>query len=166
MDWKELVPLQHKLNTIVYEKFKLHQVPLHQKRKAWIIVELSELANELRFFKYASRRQEPEDPDKVLEEYIDVVHLTLSTLLYSYGNNVKDAQAKLDKIKPYGYDFETEDLFGVLWYEISSNLYTRIDIIVSYVMGLGKHLGYSNDKILTAYKRKHAINLHRQKMEY
>ena len=69
----------YKVTKQIDEQFALHygnDEEIVRKNKLELLVELSELANETRCFKYWSMRQTGES-EKVLEEYIDCLFMTL-----------------------------------------------------------------------------------------
>lgn len=194
----DLALKQEELDSTINKNKNIANEDLYTRKKIALLVELGELANELRFFKFWSWTQTPKQakcetckgsgvellpfgelsfecytckgdglgPDKVLEEYIDCVHFTLSICLnhHKYTDKQK-LKSMLDRVEPLHYS-TLEDQFSFMFGEISNTMYSNMRYIVSLVMGLGKMLGYSTDEIVEAYHIKHAINISRQEENY
>lgn len=100
--------------------------------------------------------QEPKDPAKEFEEYIDVVHFALMYEI-EFGSGCyqyEDINWNYRKIK-----FSSE--LG-LAYVYSCVLGTIKDkYVLAYVIALGWHLGYSLEEIYKEYIRKNEINKER-----
>lgn len=203
MPYYELATMQEYLDYEITKNHKLEKVDTYTKRKIALLVELGELANELRFFKFWSTDQEPryyakcsackgtgryqnrynrqdnspcvvcwgtgkdESKNPVLEEYIDCIHFTLSLLISheKYRNNKPALKKLMNSTSKLHYpDLDTQ--FEALYSEISSNLHTNIEYVLSLILGLGKMLGFTDEKIYEAYVNKNKINLKRQEKGY
>ena len=190
----ELSMMQDKLDRTITNNHNLHTEDLYTLKKISLLVELGELANELRFFKFWSWNQERKEypceycggtgenapfggpcydcegsgygPDKVLEEYTDIVHFTLSICLNHHKYTDKyQLKYMLDNIEPLHYT-TLEEQFNHMFGEISNNMYSNIEYIVRLVIGLGKLLGYNLEDISKGYHNKFEINMQRQKEQY
>lgn len=145
-------------------------------------VEIGELANEWRGFKYWSNDREPRTKvehlvplcngydgneivykNPLLEEYVDCLHFFLS-LARQIGVEVVDMQYT-DVI--YG---DVTHLFTLLIHEITSSFYTgSITPFLhawSAFMDIGERLGFANDQVYQAYIAKNKINHERQSNGY
>lgn len=192
----DLTIMQDKLDRTINNNHNLHKEDLYVRKKIALLVELGELANELRFFKFWSWNQEPkkheciycdgtgieplpfsittcfkckgtgEGKNKVLEEYADVVHFTLSICLNHHKYSDKyQLKYMLDNIEPLHY-MSLDEQFNHMYGEISNNMYSNLEYVVRLVIGLGKMLGFDLEDIKSAYHDKYEINIQRQKEKY
>lgn len=124
-------------------------------------VELAELANETRCFKYWSKKP-PADRDVILEEYVDGLHFVISLgieLGYDYeptdlqaatGSLTERFTALLALTAVFGQRREADayrELFDAIW-------------------GLGSGLGFTAAEIEAAYLAKNEVNHRRQEQGY
>src|SRR5699024_6622427 len=77
MNWASLYDMQQKLDTYIIETHQLENESLFDERMLALLVELGELANETRCFKFWSHKKANER-DVILEEYVDNIHFILS----------------------------------------------------------------------------------------
>lgn len=137
---------------------KDHNVPedVTDLKVAAFKVELAELANETRFFKFWSKK--PMSPREViLEEFVDGIHFLLSIAIErKWDKFVKQvAASSFDKEKFYIELFN--DLFEAGFN--SSGEWTRM---FRYYLAIGSKLGFSEDDIWSAYVIKNEKNHVRQ----
>lgn len=189
----ELALIQEKLDQTIIENHYLQGEDLYNSKKLALLVELGELANEIRFFKFWSIDKKPrteticsfckggkyvtddlmchmclgtgidESKNPMLEEYVDGIHFILSLGLDRYTKTeLKDI---LQQSEPLHYT-NLEDQFISLFYEISSNMYSRWELIIRYYLGLGKLLDFTINDIVQAYYAKNKINFKRQDQQY
>jgi len=152
-------------------------------------VELGELANEWRGFKFWSNDQAPRigipsvhydenlghdvveyvGPNPLLEEFADGLHFLLSI-----GNDINMNEVYEDE-EPKPVCSETIiDQFMSINYDISSLYYYRhddingdiYDLIFPGFLGLGQMLGFTWEQIEAAYMQKNAENHRRQDSNY
>ena len=74
---KELFELQRKLDQRIIVNHNLQEDFLLKKKILALQVEIGELANETRCFKYWSKKG-PSEKSIILEEYVDCIHFILS----------------------------------------------------------------------------------------
>lgn len=140
-----------------------------------LLVELGELANEVRFFKFWSTDRRPRtkavrvpammEEDKeyynpVLEEYADGWHFILSLGLELGVKEVEISSSKSDNL---------EDQFISLFNVISIlavGFHHKYNDVISAYMGLGEMLGFTVEEIEEAYLAKNEINHQRQEAKY
>ncbi|QUH21442.1 dUTP diphosphatase [Alkaliphilus sp. B6464] len=177
MKLKELFKKQSKLDIcIIEEKGLTVHILIHKKILA-LQVELGELANEWRGFKFWSEDQIPRDnnhPNQLagnplLEEYVDCLHFILSIGL-DYGMNWRvqdeyktniystDITKQFNKVFRYATELESE-----LDYTIKCIIYIQL---VETFLGLGQLLGFTEKNIVQAYMDKNKINHDRQENGY
>ena len=115
-----------------------------KKNKLELLVEIGELANETRFFKYWSNK--PIDINLVKEEYADCIIMTL------YFFNILNIS--LDENFPIIDKYDKVDIFGRL-YKLASDFYYNSDKniikeIFTTLINLGYLIGFNNDDIINA----------------
>lgn len=77
MEWKKLYDMQQKLDEYIINNHNLEKEDIFPKKILALVVELGEMANETRCFKFWSTK-EPSPKQVILEEYVDVLHFMLS----------------------------------------------------------------------------------------
>ena len=115
-----------------------------KKNKLELLVEIGELANETRFFKYWSNK--PIDMELVKGEYADCIIITL--YFFNVMNISLDEEfAEIDK-------YDKVDIFARL-YKLSSDFYYNDDRelikeIFATIINLGYMIGFNDDEIIEA----------------
>lgn len=157
MNFSKLFKLQENLDNRILQQRGLDNKSLTSKKILALQVEIAELANETRCFKFWSDKG-PSNRNVILEEYVDCLHFILTLGLEKQFNDIEIETKELQ------YDITAQFL----------NLYVDInDFIVSssrdhYItlfedfLSLGKSLGFSIDEIEEAYIEKNSINHKRQ----
>lgn len=157
MNFSKLFKLQENLDNHILQQRGLDNKSLTSKKILALQVEIAELANETRCFKFWSDKG-PSNKNIILEEYVDCLHFILTLGLEKQFNDIEIETKELQ------YDITAQFL----------NLYVDInDFIVSssrdhYLtlfedfLSLGKSLGFSIDEIEEAYIEKNSINHKRQ----
>ena len=161
MNLTKLFELQRRLDERIIEEKGLHNLNLLDIRKLALLVELGELANEWRGFKFWSRDLQPRR-EKMLEEYVDCLHFFLSIGL-ELGVDPKMAEWRhMVRKKPV-----VTCQFQKIFYWVSS-----MDGVLDWLqafwlfIGLGEMLGFSWDEIEEAYRKKNQVNFERQDQGY
>ena len=157
----ELYNIQEKLNKRIIKEHDLCEKDLRNDRFMALLVELGELANETRCFKYWSLKP-ASDKKVILEEFSDVLHFLLTIGI------------SLDKPQLSFYDKESEkslsELFLSMYNDVNviKNLNTKFVYIRLYntLMLIGKRLGFSEEEIYNSYLEKNKINHKRQDNGY
>jgi dimeric dUTPase (all-alpha-NTP-PPase superfamily) len=164
MKIKELFSMQSELNMRIVKEHNLDNSSLFEQRRLAFLVELGELANETRCFKYWSKRPASEK-EVILEEYVDGLHFVLSIGLDLGFNEVKmtdevDLSEKMDKI-------DINSLFLTLYQNGSRSLSNdEFQTFFDEFLGLGVKLGFTFEEIEGAYFEKNAVNHERQDTGY
>jgi dimeric dUTPase (all-alpha-NTP-PPase superfamily) len=178
---KELFKAQKEFDERVIQEHHLQGKDTFNKKIVAFLVEIGELANEIRFFKFWSVK--PTSPREViLEEYSDCVHFILSIgndLSVACGNIIQEHDYKNDlsykgltedfiriindicNIKRLRDSFVNKDKINSI--EVCNCIY--IETFERLLM-LGYKLGFSWKDIETGYYKKHSINFHRQDTNY
>ena len=161
MNLQKLFQMQNTLDHRIESEHQLEGVSLFKKKVLALQVEVSELANETRCFKFWSTKK-PSSNDVILEEYVDCLHFILSLGLEKNFQNIK--------IDIENVTCELSDQFLSLYIDISNfTISFSIDdylILFNRFLSLGKSLGFNEDAIENAYLYKNKINHERQDNGY
>lgn len=164
MNIERLFAMQNDLNTRIVKEHNLGERSLSNERMLAFLVELGELANETRCFKYWSTRP-PSEKEIILEEYVDGLHFVLSIGLEKNYTDINMPEAvklqdKMDKI-------ELTKVFLTLYQWGSKPLSKKeFEMFFEDFLGLGIKLGFSFDDIEAAYFKKNLVNHERQDSGY
>ena len=173
MNWTLLFQNQAKLDNHIEEKHPREEGEDRlQKKVVAFQVELGEMANEWRGFKFWSENQSPKPMSKVLnksyhpmlEEFIDVVHFTASIGLELGIDSYKlepYEKGSSDEIKLVQDLFFTSSFIG--YRHDQFNMY---NVLINCVDHLGTELGFTDEEIMDAYENKNATNFKRQESGY
>ncbi|MBD1380068.1 dUTP diphosphatase [Metabacillus arenae] len=162
MNLTRLFDMQETLDRKIEEQHHLGNEELIEKKTLALLVELGELANETRCFKFWSLKP-ASDPSVILEEYVDGIHFILSLgIELKLQNHVKVERLIIDTAL-------TEQFLAV---------YTAIDqfkqdysklrylILFNEYINLGEQLGFTTEQIEEAYMKKNQVNHERQEQGY
>ena len=164
----ELQQLQHKQAQLDDLIFKLHETNRPKtfiNRQLSFLVELAELVNEQRDFKYWSNK--PASPQKVLlEEYADGLHFLLSLSI--------DMQCRfLDPLpghSPLDPSLSTTHFLMRLFNEFAAFSQkpdlAKYQKVLSLFLELGQRFALESKAIMEAYAAKYIINQQRQQNQY
>lgn len=147
---------------IMRERGLTHDETIEQRKLAFV-VELAELAQEWRGFKYWSDNQQPSD--KMLEEYVDVLHFALSLHNY-YEHTTESVVYQLGLRNEYTNEKETPLAVAFLEVVIVATDDVCEGELLANALILGDWLGLRVDDILKEYDRKYQINIERQNNGY
>ena len=161
MNLQMLFQMQTTLDKRILTEHNLEDVQLLQKKILSLQVELGELANETRCFKFWSTKK-PSSKDIILEEYVDCLHFILSIGL----------EKKFDDVI-LNTKYNTSQLFqqfldlyvNISDFTVSSSFDNYIAVFENFLC-LGENLGFSNEDIQNAYLYKNNINHERQDNGY
>ena len=161
MNLQKLFDMQRELDLHIEENHPRINGESRLKEKVTaLLVELGELANEIRFFKFWSNRPASEK-QIVLEEFVDGVHFILSL-----GLEMGVETLEIHSIQSSSLNDQFIGLFNavsLLGIQFSEKAYGHV---FSAYIGLGEMLGFNWGEIETAYLAKNTINHARQKDFY
>lgn len=164
MNLEKLFELQNKLNQRIRAEHKLKDENLIQEQILALEVELGELANETRCFKYWSHKP-PAPQSVILEEYVDGLHFILSLGLEMNFNNsglnlVTTLENENNLIQQFQlvYDQITE-------FNHSKSFESYENLFVDFLQ-LGRKLGFEEVEVEQAYLDKNKVNHKRQDEGY
>lgn len=161
MNWDKLYAMQDKLDTYIGENHQLEGRDLFNERYLALLVELGELANETRCFKFWSTKERSAE-DVVLAEYVDGIHFLLSIGLakgFRYERAVIEA-SKVSETEQFNLIFSKAAFFKE---DPTSEKY---NILFTIYLQLGQLLGFTEESIQQAYFKKNEINFERQDSGY
>jgi dimeric dUTPase (all-alpha-NTP-PPase superfamily) len=163
MDLRELFEMQKGLDEHIAEKHELKADSLISRKVLALLVELGELANETRCFKFWSVKGASQK-EVILEEFVDGVHFILSLGLdCGFERDVQVEELALveeNVTNQFLSMYETVHRFSA---ERSIDAYRSM--LESYFV-LGKMLGFTSEEIKEAYISKNEVNYKRQKEGY
>ncbi len=162
-DFKEISEKQKTLDSYILKKLdkKIHENSYWSFRIIALFVEINELINEIKFFKFWKKNKNI-DQKKVKEEFVDCLHF-----LFSLGNTI-------------GFNnwiFITDDIkkpLEIIYFDFNKNLIKlneeknkeNIKKIFNNLMDLAFNLNLSNEEIHEIYNYKNKINFDRQDSNY
>jgi len=161
MNLQRLFQMQTALDKRIEAEHQLEGVPLLQKKILSLQVELGELANETRCFKFWSTKK-PSNNDVILEEYVDCLHFILSIGIEKDFQhitlNVKDITSELSE--------QFLNLYiNITDFIICSSVDNYLNIFQNF-LSLGENLGFCKEDIENAYLYKNNVNHERQDNGY
>lgn len=162
LNMTKLFETQRKLDKRIVETHQLQGQSYVSEKVLALLVELGELANETRCFKFWSFKG-PSDRPVILEEYVDGLHFILSIGLDSNYETVElDPQAGAETTLSNCFlnVFSTINKFNQ-----DTSVQNYKDVFETFLV-LGYQLGFSNEDIVQAYARKNVINHERQEQGY
>lgn len=162
MNIEKLMTMQAGLDQHIETKHGLEAENLVERKILALLVELGELANETRCFKFWSVKG-PSEREIILAEYVDGIHFILS-LANDHGYKLSI---------PEEIPVEQRDItqqFIVLYQGIGKFrdelMFETFQNMFYEYLQLGKMLGFSGEDIEQAYVTKNEVNYERQKQGY
>ena len=150
MDIKKMLEAQKELDKANMKKGGLTEYPLEMVQTAYR-VELGELLQEWKQFKFWKINKGEIDRDKMLEEWADCMHFALSL-----DNNIYKCESYTDDFRRAVEDEKILDIYKVIDDCFIVSMFT-----LSCVIALGLKLGYTLEELEQAYWRKNKINWER-----
>lgn len=190
MNLEKLFEMQRKLDERIEQEHPRQEGEDRLAKKILALqVELGELANEWRRFKYWSYDREPrmvmyrqaktkegrparglEKYNPLLEEYVDCLHFILSIGLELETTNIviDSDYTGADTTETFIFAFETViELANSIRDGNKSYIYQVYEELFNLFVSLGeKYLGFSWEQVEQAYMKKNAVNLERQENGY
>lgn len=158
---KTLYEMQDQLQQRILIQHGLTQEETKERRILALLVEVGELANETRCFKYWSTKG-PSETSVILEEYVDGIHFLLCIGL-DLGHTPLSYEGK-------GEGKELSEMFMDVYAKIScyrsKPTIQNYDDLFSFYVLLGEQLGFCNEDICASYYEKNKENFHRQDSNY
>lgn len=171
-----LFPIQRDLDKTILVKYaakkKVNYEELYNNKMLALFVEIGELANETKCFKYWSEKQNRVS-EKALEEYVDCLHFILSIgNSCSYSNLVKFNFERAYTILMVRNKCELNRTDNFIYLIESLNRFIRhkelgnYQEIINDFLIIAIDLGFTEDQLIKAYMDKNLENYNRQKLNY
>ncbi|KXH87219.1 dUTP diphosphatase [Sporosarcina sp. HYO08] len=161
MKLTKLFQMQQQLDAFIQQSREGQQNVFEEKGLA-LLVELAELANETRCFKFWSLKGASEK-EVILEEYVDSIHFILS-LGIEKGFNSLEEWPKGEVVGQLTHLFlKTNQVINQFLDQQTKEAYEQIWI---HYGAIAKKLGFTNEDIISAYILKNEENYIRQKSGY
>ncbi|HLS66075.1 MAG TPA: dUTP diphosphatase [Pseudogracilibacillus sp.] len=161
MNWNALFTMQRNLDAFITDNHNLHGKDLFEERFLALLVELGELANETRCFKFWSTKASSER-SIVLEEYVDNIHFLLSIGLHK-GYEFEHIEVE-QSTAPLTESFNAVFNHAVQFYTDRSQ--QNYKVMFRAYLQLAYLLGFTEDDIFKAYHEKNEVNYERQEQGY
>lgn len=158
---EELYSLQAKLDEDIAINHHVDYKSTHSRRLLALMVELGELANETRCFKYWSNKA-PSAKEIIMDEYADGLHFLLSLGIPLHTSKFEYELKKNDE--------DLTDQFHQM-YALGNKLHNEYDLAnyqdaMQYYLNMALSLGMDEKDIIASYKTKLAVNHKRQETNY
>ncbi|MEK4486695.1 dUTP diphosphatase [Psychrobacillus sp. FSL H8-0484] len=161
MNLEKLFTMQQALDEYIQTNMQVNEDVFIRKGLA-LLVELAELANETRCFKFWSTKG-PSERVIILEEYVDSVHFLLSLGIEKDFHDLKDwPKDKIEEDLTKLFLLTNEAILVFL------NNPTKIDYEKIWILygAIAEKLGFSSEEVLHAYISKNETNYERQQNGY
>lgn len=161
MDLSNLVEHQRILDQTICQNHNVTSQTTQNERILAFMVELGELANETRCFKYWSLKK-ASTKDIILEEYVDGIHFLVSLGIDLEFNAIGDVsnndidELSLKFIKVYHYAAQLSANFNI----------DNLKLLFNCYLQLGVMLGFQQEDIIKGYMLKNEENHQRQESGY
>jgi dimeric dUTPase (all-alpha-NTP-PPase superfamily) len=158
---ENMFTLQKELDGRIENEHGLKKENLVQEKILALQVEIGELANETRCFKFWSLKP-PSAKNVIVEEYVDGLHFILS-LGIAFGYESNEVTALPEEV---GLTERFLQVFDeIAGFRQHSNK-QKYETLFSSYLALGKELGFSAEDVLHAYESKNEVNHVRQDTGY
>lgn len=161
MDLQQLFAMQKSLDGYIQSEKNIEHDVFMEKGLA-LLVELAELANETRCFKFWSGKG-PSERHVLLEEYVDSIHFLLSLGIEKKFNDLKSWPEE-------HADGPLTNLFLHTQASITQFLQNpaneNYEDIWSWYGAIANNLGFTHNEVLQAYLEKNEKNYERQRTGY
>ena len=158
---KELYSLQASLDAEIAKNHGVSYETTFEKRLLALIVEIGELTNETRCFKYWSNKG-PSTKEVVMDEFADGIHFLLSLGIplkankFEYEIKKSDLSLTRQILEVYKAATLLVDHYDLTHYEDAFQKY----------LNLSASIGMSEEEIISSYKAKLKVNHTRQETNY
>ena len=161
MQLTKLFSMQRELDSYIQNN-REKQSDVFQEKGLALLVELGELANETRCFKFWSTKG-PSENAVILEEYVDSIHFLLSLGIEKDLQTLTEwPEGKVEGELTHLF-LETTRVIHLFLFELTMDSYKKVWI---HYGAIAKKLGFTNEDIISAYLAKNEENYNRQKTGY
>lgn len=160
MNWLKIIKLQKELDKELIKAHSFNEEDVFFKKKLALLVEISELANEIKVFKYWSLNKEM-NYEKAIFEYADCMHFMLSFCIFFQLDLPNIGELEINE------PIEISNfILLVMKKSLEIDDKKSCEDALLYFLYLGKLLKFSDDDIEKYYLLKNAINFERIKGKY
>ncbi|GGE51850.1 hypothetical protein GCM10011391_33310 [Pullulanibacillus camelliae] len=164
MTWlNALYAIQKQLDEHIESQHNLKEHNLVKEKMLAFFVELGELANETRCFKFWSLKP-PASQEIILEEYVDGIHFLLSLGLDLGYTDVSAIQLEAAEDNSVTEQFLT--VFRAMTAFNETQEYDQYLVLFTEFLLLGQLLGFDGEQIQQGYFKKNEVNYKRQQENY
>ncbi|MEI4829555.1 dUTP diphosphatase [Bacillus sp. FJAT-53711] len=163
MDLLQLFKLQKELDDRIAREHNLEPKKLLKEKMLALLVEIGELANETRCFKYWSNKPASEC-EIVLEEYVDGLHFILSIGI-DLGVDKNFLFYKCATTNKTQVEIFLDAYAKAIRFNEQPSITNYIELFTSYLR-LGQALDFDQEEIEKAYLDKNEVNHQRQTEGY
>jgi dimeric dUTPase (all-alpha-NTP-PPase superfamily) len=163
MNVTKLFEMQKGLDQHIEEQHQLTEMDLFDRKVLALLVELGELANETRCFKFWSLK-DPSASQVILEEFVDGIHFILSLGLECGYEKKFGFSTYADQESDLTNQFIT--IYKVVGEFQTSRSLEDFQALFQAYLHLAALLGFSNSDIEKAYIKKNEVNYQRQQQGY
>ncbi|ALS79046.1 MULTISPECIES: dUTP diphosphatase [Planococcus] len=161
MKLHELFKMQEELDRFIQSNQKINEDVFRKKGLA-LLVELAELANETRCFKFWSTKG-PSSRAVILEEYVDSIHFLLSLGIEKHLNTLENWPDPISETDLTELFLRTQKAIQEFLRNYSMSNFMEI---WSCYGGIAVALEFSYEEVLEAYIQKNQTNYDRQNNGY
>ncbi|MBH0230103.1 dUTP diphosphatase [Halobacillus yeomjeoni] len=160
MNWETLYQMQRNLDQYIENQHQIEQGTKVDEKILAFLVEVGELANETRCFKFWSLKG-PSDKDVILEEYVDGLHFLLSVGLDCGFRYTETEYGECDtQVEAFLNIYRSSETFR------DKKTAANYQQLFSSFLQLGRTLGFHEDESFHAYYEKNEVNYQRQDEGY
>lgn len=163
MNLTKLFNMQKSLDRYIEEGNHLQHEDLFDRKILALLVEVGELANETRSFKFWSKKG-PSEKTVILEEYVDGLHFILSIGLEKGLEQEMELDSKGIEVDTVTGQF-LEVFESIQQFRQKKSLDAYKELFLQYIT-LGDMLGFSMEEVEQAYFNKNEVNYKRQQEGY
>lgn len=157
---ENMMKIHKQLEDKIEKRFDLSPRSMHDENIVAFMVEIGELANETKCFKYWSADKSIKRA-RVLEEYADLCHV-----LIGLGNAIGAKPFEPKRLQENSLTQQFITLYDITlkhhWLQ-EERTWTSL---VNATIGLGFLLHFTEEEVENAFKQKHELNMKRQESDY
>lgn len=161
MNLHQLFEMQEELDRFIQSNHGIEEDVFRKKGLA-LLIELAELANETRCFKFWSTKG-PSAQEVLLEEYVDSIHFLLSLGIEKNLNMLESWPSAVNHKDLTELFLGTQEKILKFMDNHSMSAYQEV---WSWYGGIASALGFSYEDVLEAYFAKNETNYRRQREGY
>lgn len=163
MELKEIFKMQKGLDQHIEQQHQLDKEDLFDRKTLALLVELGELANETRCFKFWSLK-EPSPRSVILEEFVDGIHFIVSLGIECGFEGIDTLSVEKQEGQTLTEQF-LKVYESVHTFRATKKLEAYKEMFEHYLW-LAALLGFSESEIKEAYISKNEVNYKRQQEGY